>query len=115
MISSANDITTYSNSFKFIRKWADHENIGYIEAITQFNDSSYIIKNMPIQGQSRYRIINPKSGNLINSYDSIEKANKYISSYTNSFERLEGISSLMAIKAMRYLSVQWIALKFDIE
>jgi len=45
---------------------------------------------MPIQGQSRYRIINPKSGNLINSYDSIEKANKYISSYTNSFERLEG-------------------------
>ena len=90
LISSANDITTYSNSFKFIRKWADHENIGYIEAITQFNDSSYIIKNMPIQGQSRYRIINPKSGNLINSYDSIEKANKYISSYTNSFERFEG-------------------------
>ena len=90
LISSANDITTYSNSFKFLRKWADHENIGYIEAITQFNDSSYIIKNMPIQGQSRYRIINPKSGNLINSYDSIEKANKYISSYTNSFERLEG-------------------------
>ena len=89
LISSANDITTYSNSFKFIRKWADHENIGYIEAITQFNDSSYIIKNMPIQGQSRYRIINPKSGNLINSYDSIEKANKYISSYTNSFERFE--------------------------
>ena len=28
LISSANDITTYSNSFKFIRKWADHENIG---------------------------------------------------------------------------------------
>ena len=25
LISSANDITTYSNSFKFIRKWADHK------------------------------------------------------------------------------------------
>ena len=60
LISSANDITTYSNSFKFIRKWADHENIGYIEAITQFNDSSYIIKNMPIQGQWRLQDNQPK-------------------------------------------------------
>ena len=91
MISSANDITTYSNSFKFIRKWADHENIGYIEAITQFNDSSYIIKNMPIQGQSRYRIINPKSGNLISNAVNIKGIS---ASFTKNTVKIIGINNI---------------------
>lgn len=39
----------------------------------------------------RYRIINHKNGTYISTYDSIEKQNKYISSFTNSFERFEGL------------------------
>ena len=91
LISSSGDVTTYSNSFKFIRKWSDHENIGLIEAIILFNDSSYIIKCTPTERQLRYRIINHKNGTYISTYDSIEKQNKYISSFTNSFERFEGL------------------------
>lgn len=82
LISSSGDVTTYSNSFKFIRKWSDHENIGLIEAIILFNDSSYIIKCTPTERQLRYRIINHKNGTYISTYDSIEKQNKYISSFT---------------------------------
>ena len=46
---------------------------------------------MYAERQLRYRIINHKNGTYISTYDSIEKQNKYISSFTNSFERFEGL------------------------
>ena len=45
---------------------------------------------MPTPEQLRYRIINHHTGAIINSYDSIINCNRYISSFTNSFERYEG-------------------------
>ncbi len=88
-IASPIEIVTYSNSHQFINK-KRCENVGYIEAITLLNDSLYIIKCMPTPEQLRYRIINHHTGAIINSYDSIINCNRYISSFTNSFERYEG-------------------------
>lgn len=89
-IASTQSMITYSTSFEFINN-RHYENIAYIEAITLFNDNSYIIKCAPAERQLRYRIINHKNGTYISTYDSIEKQNKYISSFTNSFERFEGL------------------------
>lgn len=91
-ISIANQdyIVSYSESNEFMHK-RGYENLRFIRDLTYIDDSLMLVRTLEMSsGVPRFSIINYDNGKLVNSYDTINKLNRYVCIYQDYFNRHEG-------------------------